>query len=429
VTWRARRHSETLLIARTILLISQTFPPDAAAVGQHFGDVAREFARRGYSVLVLASARGYDDPTVVYPLRERTTEGVEVRRMRLSSLGKQSITRRLAASVAFMVQALVVALSMRALAGVVVSTSPPLVGVIGAIVGRMRRVPVTYWVMDLNPDQLIALDKLSPHGVLARSLQLLNRAILRSSALVVALDEFMAKRVARLGARPQTLRIIPPWPPSERLQPPQRVRNPFRIGHGIADELVVMYSGNHTPTNPLTTLLEAAARLRNDSRLRFVFVGGGAGKSEVDRFRDEYALPNVLSLPYQPLSALSDSLGAADIHVVSLGDRMTGIVHPSKVYGAMAVGRPILYLGPRPSHVSLLIEAFGIGWHVSHGDLEGAVRTLRAIADTSAADRQAMGDRARAAIEREYSPATLCARLCDAIEQTMLPPGAARICG
>ena len=347
--------------------------------------------------------------------------------MRLSSLGKQSIARRLVASLAFMVQALVVALSTRALAGVVVSTSPPLVGVIGTIVGLVRRVPVTYWVMDLNPDQLIALGKLSARSVVARSLAMVNRVILRRSTLVVALDEFMAARLVRIGARPERMRIIPPWPPDERLQPPPRASNPFRMAHGLGDELVVMYSGNHTPTNPLTTLLEAAARLRDDTRLRFVFVGGGAGKAEVERFRDEYALPTVLSLPYQPRAALADSLGAADVHVVSLGDRMSGIVHPSKVYGAMAVGRPILYLGPRPSHVSNLIDAFAIGWHVSHGDIDGAVRTLRTIAGTSATERQAMGDRARAAIERELSPATLRARLCAAVEETMIQPGAGGI--
>ena len=415
------------LIARTILLISQTFPPDPAAVGQHFGDVAREFARRGYAVTVLTSARGYDDPTVVYPSRERTAEGVEVRRMRLSSLGKQSIPRRLAASLAFMAQALFFALSTRGLSGVVVSTSPPLVGVIGAIVGLVRRVSITYWVMDLNPDQLIALGKLSPRSLIARSLQMVNRAILRRSTLVVALDEFMAARLVRAGAHPESLRIIPPWSPTERLQPPQRAQNPFRTAHGIGDELVIMYSGNHTPTNPLTTLLEAAVRLRDDRRLKFVFVGGGGGKPEVERFRNEHSLPNVLSLPYQPLSDLSDSLGAADVHVVSLGDHMSGIVHPSKVYGAMAVGRPILYLGPRPSHVSLLVEKFGVGWHVSHGDVDGAVATLRAIADSSPAERQAMGDRARAAIEHEYSPSALCARLCTAVEQTMTRPGPALI--
>ena len=421
------KHSGSILIARTILLISQTFPPDAAAVGQHFGDVAREFARRGYAVTVLASARGYDDPTVVYPRRERMADGVEVRRMRLSSLGKQSIARRLAASLAFMVQALIAALSTRALAGVVVSTSPPLVGVIGAIVGLVRRVPITYWVMDLNPDQLIALGKLPPRSVVARALEMVNRAILRRSTLIVALDEFMAMRLVRSGARPERLRIIPPWSPSERLQPPQRTENAFRAAHGLGDELVVMYSGNHTPTNPLTTLLEAAVRLRDDTRVRFVFVGGGAGKAEVERYRDQHALRNVLSLPYQPLSTLSDSLGAADVHVVSLGDGMSGIVHPSKVYGAMAVGRPILYLGPSPSHVSRLIETFKVGWRVSHGDIEGTVRTLRAIADTPAADRHAMGDRARAAIEHEFSPATLCARLCTAIEETLALSGAARI--
>ena len=369
-------------------------------------------------MVVLTSARGYDDPSITYPARERTAEGVEIRRTRLSSLGKRSLLHRVGASLAFMVQALALGIFTRRLGAVVFSTSPPLVGVIGAAIGLLRGVPVTYWVMDVNPDQLVALGKLSPRSVLARALQLANRAILGRSALVVPLDDFMAARLAATRAHLRSVRIIPPWSPDEHLQPAPRSQNPFRITHGLRDELVVMYSGNHTPTNPLTTLLEAAGQLRDDPGMRFLFVGGGAGKAEVERFLEERALSNLMSLPYQPLADLSASLTAADVHVVSLGENMVGIVHPSKVYGAMAVGRPILYLGPTPSHVSQLLDLHGIGWHVAHGDVDGAVRTLREIAALPERARQDMGLRARAVIEQELAPNLLRARFCDAVEET-----------
>ena len=148
-----------------------------------------------------------------------------------------------------------------------------------------------------------------------------------------------------------------------------------------------------------------------------MFVGDGAGKAEVERFRLEHDLSNVLSLPYQPAETLSMSLSAGDVHVVSLGNRMAGIVHPSKVYAAMAVGRPLLYLGPPSSHVNELLERHRIGWRVAHGDVDGAVTTIRSIMAQAPRARGEMGARARRAIEVELAPDRLCSILCDAVER------------
>src|SRR4051812_2130647 len=143
----------------TLLIFSQVFVPDPASVGQHIADVASEMARRGHRVIVYTSARGYDDPTVKYPGRE-TLNGVEVRRLPLASFGKRSILTRIIGTVSFMTQALCAGLLARDLGGLFFSTSPPLVGVIATLVHWFRRVPIAYWLMDLNPDQLIALGKL-----------------------------------------------------------------------------------------------------------------------------------------------------------------------------------------------------------------------------------------------------------------------------
>jgi glycosyltransferase involved in cell wall biosynthesis len=161
--------------------------------------------------------------------------------------------------------------------------------------------------------------------------------------------------------------------------------------------------------------------LKDDDNLRFLFVGGGLGKKEVEATIREHGLTNAVSLPYQPLETLGDSLGAADVHVVSLGDNMVGIIHPCKIYGAMAVGRPILFLGPKPSHVSDILDEHSIGWHVAHGDVDGTVRTIEAMRSTPPETLARMGETARRVLRAEIGQAILCGRLCDRLERLFRP--------
>src|SRR3954462_15723954 len=108
----------------TVLVVSQTFVPDPASVGQHMADVAFELARRGHRVRVYASGRGYEDPTAVYPRREMLN-GVDIRRFPLASFGKKSILLRVLGTAVFQIQAFFAALFTRRLAGIFFSTSPP----------------------------------------------------------------------------------------------------------------------------------------------------------------------------------------------------------------------------------------------------------------------------------------------------------------
>jgi colanic acid biosynthesis glycosyl transferase WcaI len=400
----------------TLLIFSQTFVPDPAAVGQHVADLAVAMARRGHRVIVYASARGYEDPSQTYPRRENL-HGVEVRRLPMASFGKSSIPLRVAGTFAFMLQCLLAGLFIPGVDGIFFSTSPPLIGVVAAIVRLVRGTPIAYWAMDLNPDQLLALDKLQPHQWTARFLESVNRWILRESSLVIALDRFMADRLhtrSQLGSR---LVILPPWPHEEHIHLPDAdAPNSFRARHGLDGKFVVMYSGNHSPSNPLTTLLEAAVRMRGDPEVRFLFVGGGSGKREVESFIREHQLDNVVSLPYQPMSELGQSLSAADVHVVALGNRMVGIVHPCKIYGAMTVGRPILYLGPQPSHISDILDAHPIGRNVVHGDVDGAVAAIQSFRSAGRDALRTMGAAARTAVAHEFNQRTLRDRLCRQLE-------------
>jgi glycosyltransferase involved in cell wall biosynthesis len=400
-----------------ILIVSQTFVPDPASVGQHMADVAFELAGRGHDVRVYASGRGYEDPTAIYPRREKV-KGADIRRFGFASFGKKSIPLRVLGTASFMVQAFLAALFTPRLAGIFFSTSPPLIGLPMCIAAFIRRVPVVYWAMDLNPDQLIALGKISATSLTARMLERVNRFILSRAALIIALDRFMAGRLTARGVPESKLLVMPPWPHEEHIQT-ESSENPFRARHGLNGQFVIMYSGNHSPSNPLKTMLDAAVQLKDDPAIQFLFVGGGHGKKEVEACIREHALQNMLSLPYQPIAELKYSLSAADVHIVSLGEGMVGIIHPCKIYGAMTAGRPILFLGPRPSHISDLLEKHSIGFHVAHGDVPAALAAIEQFRKMPDEVRKTMGETARSVLNQTLSQSLLCGQLCDAVERAM----------
>lgn len=408
-----------LMPQKKFVIFSQTFVPDPAAVGQHMADVAAEMARRGHEVLVFASSTGYDDPTRKYPLREHR-DGYQIRRLPFSSFGKKSLLHRAAGTASFMGQVLLRGLTTRSVSGILFSTSPPMIGLAATLSQWVKRVPTAYWAMDLNPDQLITLGKIKAASPTAHALEAANRLFLRSTDLVIALDRFMADRIRpRLAGSDEKIAVIPPWSHEQHTEPVEHADNPFRRKHGLEDKFVVMYSGNHSSSNPLDTILAAAEGLRGDDRFRFMFVGGGAEKKKVEQFVVEKKLTNTICLPYQPIEQLRYSLSAADVHVVTLGEKMVGIIHPCKVYGAMSVGRPILYCGPRPSHVSDLLDHHDIGRQVLHGEAEAAVAALRELADLPEQTRREMGQRAREAQQQELAQSRLCGLVCDRIEGTL----------
>jgi hypothetical protein len=426
----AERSSDNLPAQSTgkrLVILSQVYVPDPASVGQHLHDFAAEMARRGHEVIVYCSSRGYDDPTHRYPKRQKR-DGVDIRRYSLPFFSKTNMLVRIAGSAWAQMALFFDALFTPRTSCIFYSTSPPLIGTTATVVAKLkrlftlglgRRVSRVYWAMDLNPDQLVAMGKTREGSLTYRFLEFANRFVIRNADLIVALDRFMEGRLRLGGRRPNDVLVDPPWP-HEKVQPPvPHDENPFRAQHGLQGKFVVMYSGNHSPANPLDTLLQATLCFKDDDGIRFLFVGGGGAKKQVNEHIAAHKLTNCLSLPYQPLETLRYSLGAADVHVVSLGADMVGIIHPCKVYGSMAVGRPILFLGPRPSHVSDLLDAHQIGWHVEHGDVDACERAIRTMRAEAEATLHEMGSRAQTALSASLSQEILCSRLADRVEALM----------
>lgn len=402
------------------LIISQVYVPDPASVGQHLHDVAKEMARRGWDVKVICASRGYEDRSRTYPARE-VRDGVNIRRYALPFFSKTSMPVRVLGSAWAMAAIFFLALFSGRVRCVLFSTSPPMVGTLGVLLAMLKRARSVYWAMDLNPDQLVAMGKLTPRSPVYKIIETVNRQIIARSRLIITLDRFMAARVQGNGRRPQEVLTIPPWPHESAVEPVAHDENPFRAAHGLAGKFVIMYSGNHSPANPLDTLLGAMLRFKDDDTIRFMFIGGGTEKAKVKQFIAGHGIRNAMDLPYQPLETLRYSLSAADVHVVALGADMVGIIHPCKVYGAMTVGRPLLFVGPSPSHVSDLLDANDIGRGVTHGDIDGCVAAIQTLRELPLTTRETMGATAMTVLEATLSEHRLNGQFCDAIERISGP--------
>src|SRR5262249_41845011 len=145
------------------------------------------------------------------------------------------------------------------------------------------------------------------------------------------------------------------------------------------------------------TLLAAADLLRHREDLVFLFIGDGARRGEVlDAARANQA---VRVLPYQPRSSLSFSLSAGDLHVVTPDENTAGLMEASKLYGVLAVGRPVLYIGPRGSEVARTVELERVGEVVSNGDAEGAAKAILELLENA----ERLGASARSCLVNRHS--------------------------
>ncbi len=338
------------------------------STAQHLTDLATALSSRGHDVTVVASDRGYDDPARRFPRREHWN-GIEIIRIPSLSLGKSSRWRRVFNFGSFMLLCALRLVGLQRFDVVIALTSPPLISFLAALFTKLRGGSFCFWVMDLNPDEAIAAGWLDERSPTTRLLQRMLNYSFHCATRTIVLDRFMKERVVAKGVDPSHVAIVPPWSHDDVVSYSEEGREEFRRRHGLDDKFVVMYSGNHSPCHPLDTLLHAAQRLAERSEIIFCFVGGGSEQVKVRRFASHHGLKNVRCLPYQPLRELSSSLSAADLHVVVMGEKFVGIVHPCKVYNIMSVGAPVLYIGPEPSHITdIASQHFFL---TRHGDVEG----------------------------------------------------------
>ena len=355
-----------------LVFFNRYYWPDRSATSQLLTDLATALAAAGHEVIVAAGNRTQDLAAPRLPLHGRD-RGVEIRRLRTTGFARFGLAGRALDYLAFYLSALWFALGhVRHSDVVIAKTDPPLLGAVLAPALRLKGAALVNWLQDLYPEVAEEL------GVLRRSpftalLRRLRNHSLRAARLNVVIGERMRERVLAL-APSAAVTVIPNWSEPLDCPPVPAPDNPYRRQLGLADQVVFGYSGNLGRAHRFEALLAAGAQLRDRRDLHFLVIGDGPQLPAVCAAAQGFA--NWSFLPPQPRERLAESLGAIDVHLVSLEPALEGLIVPSKVYGVLAAGRPCIFVGAADGEVASLLQRHDCGMTVATDDGAGLASAL-----------------------------------------------------
>jgi colanic acid biosynthesis glycosyl transferase WcaI len=349
-----------------ILLVNQFFWPDSSATSQLLTDLARGLAERGHEVYAISADGGYNLAS------KDAAPGVRICRVKTSRFSRGRLGRVLS-YLSFYFLATFRALSLPRPDLVVTLTTPPLLSLLGTALKALRGCRHFIWEMDVYPDVAIDLDYFKAGGIADRVTGWLADFSRRRADGIVALGECMKRRLVDRGVDAAHIFVADNWADGTAIQPIPRSAE--------AGQLVLLYSGNLGLAHDLDTLTRAMLALKDDDRFRFIFVGSGARQPELKSLIAAQNLRFVDVRPYVERTSLGESLSVGDIGLVTQRDVCCGSVVPSKVYGLLAAGRPILFVGPRGATPADLVQRFNCGWHVDCGDVAALTHLLLHLAN------------------------------------------------
>jgi glycosyltransferase involved in cell wall biosynthesis len=341
-------------------------------------ELCQGLVERGWEVTAFPANRGCRDESLTYSPRE-THQGVQLRRVWRPRFRQASSLGRLLNAAWMIARWGLLALRPNPPDAIVVGTDPILSVTIAFAWKLLRpRTRVVHWCFDLYPEAAYADSVLSPTGVAARTLEAVLRRAYAACDAVVDIGPCMRERLARYRS-PARVETIVPWaleePPSILPIASEERRQIF----GGA-RMAMLYSGNFGRAHTYDNFLELARLLRAEDAV-VAFSVRGNRESELRTAALEFS-PGcaVAFVPFAPAERLLDRLAAPDIHLLSLASGWTGAVVPSKFFGALAAGRPVLYSGSPDSSVAQWIAQHQLGWLLTSDNIEAVAADLLAYA-------------------------------------------------
>ena len=369
-----------------ILVLNQYYWPGVEATAHLLSELCGALADE-FDITVVTGR--VDDGEVLGRSRRG---GVEIRRVRSTAYDRSRLSLRATNYLTYLAGSLLEGLRAEPPDLVLCMTDPPVIADVALVVARRFGVPLVVVSQDVFPEVAVELKRLE-NPLLVGALRLAIRFYLQRADQVVAIGETMRLRLQAKGAPADRIVVIPNWVDTSTLAPQPR-DNPWAREYGFERRFVVMHSGNIGHAQDLDALIRAGTFLRDLERLRIALIGGGARREELKALARRLEVDSVQFIGYQPRDVLPQSLSAADLHVVGLARGLSGYVVPSRLYGILSVGRPVIVAADGDSETAQVVERAGCGVVVPPGRPELLAAAIRRAYDGEL-DLEAMGRRGR----------------------------------
>jgi glycosyltransferase involved in cell wall biosynthesis len=362
----------------TALVLYHYLYPDEVVSSVLFTDICVGLAERGWKVTASACNRGCRDEEVVYP-RRSSWKSVEFIRVWRPRLRQSSGLGRMTNAVWMILSWSLMALNPRVDADLVLMGTDPILSPAVSFLWRIvrPRVRFAHWCHDLYPEAAVAAGVMREGTPAVRIVKWLLGAAYRRQALIVDIGSCM-RRLLNAYHPVARMETIPPWALVELPKPAAIDPGERQTLFGDA-RLGLLYSGVFGRAHTSEGLAELARALA-DRGGRMVFSVGGNAAEELREWMQKSDAP-VTFAPMVPTDRLAARLSAADIQIVTLRESWTGTVIPSKFFGALAIGRPVLFVGSPESALARWIRELGVGWVLRPDAMEAIVKELIFLAE------------------------------------------------
>lgn len=369
-----------------LLIYAHYYHPDVASTGQILKELAEGMTAK-FSITVICVVPSYGgkiDPK--YKNQKYYFEninGIKAIRVRVPEFSKTNKLSRVRNIITYFFRALIATTKAGKQDYVFSISQPPILGGLLGVCGKwMKKAKYIYNIQDFNPEQIIAVGY-SKNRVLLRFMLWLDKFSCKRAASVIVVGRDMMETLSnRFKGQCPNHTFINNWINEKVIHPlPEEDQHvlSFKKKYGLMGKYVIMYSGNLGLYYDLENIMQVIKKFKDRADIVFAFVGAGSIKNQLVTYKEENNLNNVVFIPYQAKADLIYSLNAGDIHWCVSAAGIKGISVPSKLYGIMAVGKPVLAVLEEGSEARLIIEETKCGLVTQPGNYQEIERMIQKV--------------------------------------------------
>jgi colanic acid biosynthesis glycosyl transferase WcaI len=361
-----------------IVLVSQVFYPDACATSSLLTELALSLQDKHNKITVVCGfPNGVENQTAdCY----ENFNGIDIYRCGIKINSKAGLWQRIISYEFYLIHAAWKLIFLKRKDIIIGVTNPPFLSILLMIVSMITSCGYYFIMHDIYPEGLVAVGKLKEQSFITKIWRKLNKySYQRATKLVVLGRDMKDLLTHNYAIEPEKIEYIPNWSTTPANLLTSFEKNDLAHDLGIQDKFVIQYSGNMGLWHDIDTFIRAAAKLKPNPNIQFLFIGNGIRKQKAQQLAQELELTNIIWMDFVPKEQLSTSLTCAHVALISLNTGLEGIAVPCKLYGILGSGRAILAQVPEKSEIAYTITEEECGFVIPPGDVDGLVKRIQQL--------------------------------------------------
>lgn len=264
---------------------------------------------------------------------------------------------------------------------VFLSSTPPIMGLVGTLLKKIRKIPFVYNLQDIFPDSLVGTGLAKKNGIIWKIGRVIENITYRNADKIIVISEDFKKNIMAKGVPESKIKLVYNWVDENAVVDIPRNENKLFKKYKLdPNKFYITYSGNIGLTQNMDLLLEVAEDLKSNHRIQFVLIGEGAYKDKVEKFIKDKNLKNITLLPFQPYEDISHVFSLGDVGLVISKPNVGSNSVPSKTWSILSASRPVL-ANFDPNELKQIINNSHCGVFTEAGDKATFIEAIQFLAD------------------------------------------------